>query len=354
MSPVVSNKRLPFMACPCCLNSTVRDSTDPILTYQDCFQCGHRWVTRKEGGAVDYGKLCGRNIPETGAHARKMQDRMADIEPHLRPDMMVLEIGCAEGSLGAIVRNSFAVQYTGIELSEDAMIAARVLDRVLRSPASAITGEQFDLLLSFHVLEHIADVAGELAHWRRLLVKSGRLIVEVPNQAGHRLLDVDLNPEHLHQFSPASLSALLHHAGFEIERLESGHWESSVYSDSLRVIARASLSDTERREQLLHRFADRLPQPFAVWGVGGDFRCYVLPLLDSLPVAALLDNNVEWHGTRYRHLAVEGYDPLRHQDLTILVSSVRHRESILKDLASRGIPLSRVVSLDDIFGIEAK
>lgn len=264
--------------------------------------------------------------------------------------MRVLEIGCAEGSIGAAIRQSIRVHYTGIELSEDATAAAKILDRVFRSPASTLVNEKFDLLLSFHVLEHIEDISGEIDHWRRLLADSGRLIVEVPNQAGHHLLDLDPNPEHLHQFTAASITTLLLRADFEVERLESGHWESSVYSNSLRVVARLALTRPQRRELLLQRFRSHLPNQFAAWGIGGDFRGYVEPLLDSLPVAALIDSAVQRHGERHGSLTVEAYDHERHGDLPILVCSVRYREDILRDLAKRGIPSSRIVTLDDIFG----
>lgn len=264
--------------------------------------------------------------------------------------MRVIEIGCAEGSLGQLVRRIASVTYTGVELSADAESAAHVLDRVIRAPASSIAGETFDLLLSFHVLEHIEDIAGELTQWRRLLGDGGSLLVEVPNQAGHRLLSLDPNPEHLHQFTPASLAALLQHAGFTVDRLETGHWESSLYSDSLRVIAHPVLDDFQRRAILLQRFLARLPKQFVAWGIGGDFRGYVEPLLDSLPVAALIDSAVACHGQRHGRLAVEAYDPQRHGDLPILICSVRYRDDILHDLAAMGIPSSRIVSLDDIFG----
>lgn len=337
------------MPCPCCSSPQEDQHIDPTSHYC-CPRCGHRWRAPEALPTIYYGKLRGRNVIEGASHARKLRDRMADISPLLRSGMRVLEIGCAEGSLGAMIRDSVAVHYTGIELSEDATTAVSVLDRVMRTPAAAMSDETFDLLLSFHVLEHIEDIAGELVHWRRLLAPSGRLLIEVPNQSGHRLLSLDPNPEHLHQFTPASLTALLHHSGFEVERLESGHWESSVYSDSLRVLARPMIDDAQRQKLLLQRFLARLPKPFAAWGIGGDFRCYVEPLLDSLPVAALIDNTPQRHGEHHGHLAVEGYDPLRHGNLPILICSVRYREAILSDLAALGIPPSRVVSLDDIFG----
>ncbi len=337
------------MACPCCGNaSTSRDNA--LRLPQACPACGHRWQGGVAAESPDYRTQKHRNNTSSPGHRDKLASRLRDIAPLLKPGMRILEIGCAEGSLGQLVRRIAAVAYTGVELSADAENAARVLDRVVRAPATSITGETFELLLSFHVLEHIEDIAVELTHWRRLLADGGSLLVEVPNHAGHRLLGQDPNPEHLHQFTPASLTALLQHVGFAVERLETGHRESAVYSDSLRVLAHPVLDDAQRRAMLLQRFQAWLPKPFAAWGIGGDFRGYVEPLLDSLPVAALIDGAVQRHGDRHGRLAAEAYDPARHGDLLILICSIRYRDDILRDLAALGIPPSRIVSLDDVFG----
>jgi len=337
------------MACPCCGNAnTIWD--EAIRLPAICPGCGHRWQDGVAVALPDYLTQRNRNRTSSPQHRDKLSGRLRDITPLLKPGMRIIEIGCAEGSLGQLVRNVAAVTYTGVELSADAESATLVLDRVVRSPAASLTGEIFDLLLSFHVLEHIEDVAGELAIWRRLLADDGCLLVEVPNQAGHRLLSIDPNPEHLHQFTPSSLTALLQRAGFSVEHLVTGHRESSVYADSLRVLARPAPKDAQRQTRLLQRFMHRLPIPFAAWGIGGDFRGYVEPLLDSLAVAALIDRAVQRHGERHGRLTVEAYDQRRHGGLLILVCSVRYREEILRDLASLGIPPSRIVTLDDIFG----
>lgn len=274
---------------------------------------------------------------------------MADLSPLLRPGMRVLEIGCAEGSLGARIRQSVALSYTGTELSADAETARTVLDRVVGSPQE-MGREEFDLVLCFHVLEHIDSISEQTRLWHGLLAPGGRLVVETPSGSGHPLLDRDPNPEHLHQFTAASIAALLLRTGFEVESIASGHWESSVYSNSLRVIATPALAAGERRELLLRRFRQWLPKPFAVWGTGGDFRAYVEPLLDSLPVATLLDIAAARLGERHGNLTVEAYDPQRHRELDILVCSVRYRDDIMRHLAGIGIEASRLVCLDDIFG----
>lgn len=273
---------------------------------------------------------------------------MATLKPLLRDGLRIMEIGCAEGEFGAQVKDWARVEYVGVEPSRDAAQAARLLDRVLAALPQG--GDPYDLLLAFHVLEHIPDVAADVARWRQLLKSGGTAIVEVPRGAGHPLLSDDLNPEHLHQFTAASLIAVFARNGLETAVLTSGHYESAVYPDSLRLVARPALSAAERRDMLLARFHARLPGPFAVYGLGGDFRNYVLPLLNDLQVVALLDSDVKRHGKRIGSHAVSAFDASRHAGLPVLVASLRFGDEIAGRLAAAGVPREIIVSLADLYG----
>ena len=336
------------MACPCCGNPSI--SRDPVSRLGEfCPACDHRWQAIGSGARIDYAVQASRNEPATAAHRRKLDDRLCTILPLLRPGLRILEIGCAEGSLGAAIKQAVPVSYTGIEPSTDGGIAASVLDRVL--PQRGMLGDaQFDLLLCFHVLEHIADVGAEVGAWRDLLAPRATMVVEVPHRAGHRLLSRDPNPEHLHQFSAASLAALMQRSGFELRTLDVAHWESAAYSDSLRITATPALDAGPRRALLLERCRALLPGPFLAWGIGGDFRAYVEPLLDELPVAGLIDGSVQRQGTRIGRFLVESHDPGRHSGLPVLICSLRFRAAIQADIAGLGIAAERVVGLDDILG----
>jgi len=281
---------------------------------------------------------------------RKMDDRMADLRRLLKDGMNVLEIGCAEGDLAAIVKSEFKLHYTGVELSGDAEIAAKRVDRIVMEPSSSLVNERYDLLASFHVLEHIPDVAAEAAQWRRLLHESGTLLVEVPKEAGHPLLAWDRNPEHIHQFTVSSLTTLLAKAGFDIMSATSGHFESPTYPDSLRVLARPCRGHAARRLELLKCFHEILTGPFAVYGVGGDFHNYIEPIVDALPVAALLDSNPSRRGEWVCGLQIESYDPARHGDMPILITSIRYKEEIIAALLQSGVTETRLFGLDDIYG----
>jgi hypothetical protein len=281
---------------------------------------------------------------------RKLEDRLGDVLSMASPGHRVIEIGCAEGLLGCALKERIDVEYTGVEPSADADAAAGVLDRVVRGTSDAVDDGPYDVLLAFHVLEHIVDVESELTRWRALLRPSGVGVVEVPDGTGHPLLAWDGNREHVHYFSAASLASLASRCGLRFLRLSGGHFESVVYPDCLRLAASPAVGTAERRRALLHRFTALFSRPFAVYGVGGDFRNYVAPLLDDLPVVALLDSNMARHGERVGPLTVSAYDATRHAELPILVASVRFKAEIAAGLCDQGVAPERVFGLDDVYG----
>ncbi|MBL0075845.1 MAG: hypothetical protein IPP41_07885 [Rhodocyclaceae bacterium] len=164
------------------------------------------------------------------------------------------------------------------------------------------------------------------------------------------MLADDPNVEHLHQFSAGSLCALLQRAGFTVQRLTSGHFESLVYGDSLRILARPSQSPESKRASLIARFKLALHRPFAVWGIGGDYLSYVAPWIASLPLKALIDSNPARHGERIGEFSIQTYDKDRHKDLLILVASLRFATEITLDAKACGVAAGSLVYLDDIYG----
>ena len=344
----------PGATCPCC-------ATPEATPGDRCPVCGHRWrpaeqapgpVDSTAGATAYYATLTGRNALPARYVERKLAERIAALRPLLQPGQRILEVGCAEGQLGARLKAETRLHYTGIEPSRDGEAAARVLDAVHADSSALLPRDadaRFDAILSFHVLEHIPDPAAELARWQQLLQPEGWLMIEVPHGGGHPDLARDLNAEHLHQFTTASLACLLQRSGFETMAASRGHFESPVYADSLRILARPASTDAARQERLLARVRRRLPGPFAVYGLGGDFRSYVQPILGQLPVQALIDSDPQRAGQIVGGLEVESYAAARHSGLPILVASLRHEESILATLHAAGHPADAIHLLGDLY-----
>jgi SAM-dependent methyltransferase len=333
-------------SCPCCLGDRISliENADHV-----CAVCGHRW--RQALPLTHYETQQGRNELPAGDIERKIADRMTSIGPLLTSGIRILEIGCAEGLLGERVKREAAVHYTGLEVSADAQAAGRRLDHVAHIVDSQQFAASFDLILAFHVLEHLADAESELVKWKHLLKPTGRLLLETPNGAGHPLLEHDGNPEHAHQFTPASLSLLVRRTGFDTITLTSSHFESPVYTDSLRLLAAPKLQTSVRREKLLMRFAAKLGERFVVYGAGGDFMTYVAPLLPWLNIAALCDTDTARRGQLLASLEITAYDPASLRGLPVLISTTRHRCEITDLLIQQGISIEKIVGLEDIFGL---
>ncbi|MFK0093300.1 class I SAM-dependent methyltransferase [Pseudomonas sp. NPDC090592] len=297
-----------------------------------------------------YETLVARNDLSTPWFKRKIRERVAALAGLLKTGQeRVLEVGCAEGELGREIKARFAVTYDGVELSQDGALARHKLDQVFHTPAGQVEAAPYQLIVSFHVLEHIARPEQELAAWARLLSADGRVLIEVPNQAGHPLLASDRNAEHLHQFTPASLNLLLARCGFACDELSVGHYESPVYSDSLRLVARLQPTVEQREQLLLQRFRERTGGPFLVYGIGGDYLNYLAPLAGALDIRGLLDSSQAKWGQRFGSHVVAGYDAQTHAELPIVICSIRFAADIRQHLLDLGIEPQRIIGLDSIY-----
>jgi 2-polyprenyl-3-methyl-5-hydroxy-6-metoxy-1,4-benzoquinol methylase len=150
--------------------------------------------------------------------------RAHQIEQHQKPGK-VLDIGCGRGLLLNKLRQRGWTPL-GMELSDNAADYAR--NRlglpVLTQPLEEIhfPENEFDLVILWHVLEHVQSPRDMVREVARILKPGGTLLVAVPNFGSWEAvwsrshwfhLDV---PRHLTHFTPASLGAMLEDAGLPI------------------------------------------------------------------------------------------------------------------------------------------
>ncbi len=153
------------------------------------------------------------------------------------PDASILEIGCSEGSTGALaLQQGKCRRYVGIELHEPSAEVARTrLSEVLVGDIEKMdlpfAPASFDALIISEVLEHLVDPWATLARLAPLVRAGGLVFASSPNVSHHTVIRAllagrwDLTDQgvmdrtHLRWFTPSSYAAMFEGAGFGVEEV---------------------------------------------------------------------------------------------------------------------------------------
>lgn len=214
--------------------SDARLSTRARYRLVRCAACGTAAIADEERAIEEATLYTAGTYGRPGALERLIEplrqlidrDRLRLIGP-LPPHADVLEIGAGDGRLlAALARRGHRV--AGIEPA--APFAARARERGMDVEAVAIEdatrpASSCDVVVLWHVLEHLDDPVAALARAHGWLRADGRLVVAVPNLAswqarlgGDRWFHQDV-PRHLTHFTPAGLRSLLERRGFRVVRV---------------------------------------------------------------------------------------------------------------------------------------
>jgi len=315
--------------------------------------CGYSCKSRKSNAKpMRYEDKFSRNDLPDKYLQKKLTDRMDYLRPLLVPNLSIAEIGCAEGFLGERIKESIkGIHYWGLEPSLDAKEAAKRIDDVVPCSTQLLKqcgNNDFDLIMAFHVLEHIEDLQIELQNWSKLLKDNGLLIVEVPNGSGNVLVAYDRNPEHVHSFTPAALASLMHNHSINIASISTGHYVSPAYNDCIRATLKQMTLTSAKERALTDRIMSLTGKSFSIIGIGGDFCSYLIPIIENLPVTNLVDNNTSLHGLEVCGIKVEPYDSGIHHNALMMVSSIRYEDEIIDTLLERKHPISNIIKLSSI------
>jgi SAM-dependent methyltransferase len=126
----------------------------------------------------------------------------------------VLEIGCGQGSVLQRLATSFPqAQFSGVDLSEDAVVRARRKGLEVNWGTSPSSLDKYDTILAFGVLEHVPSPTAFLTDLRARLTESGEVILGQPMQdvPSYDLFFVD----HLHHFTTEHVQVLGQKVGLE-------------------------------------------------------------------------------------------------------------------------------------------
>ena len=177
--------------------------------------------------------LLGELRPITQRNARA---KLRLLGGEISPGMRVLDVGASSGAWLELVE-CHGAHATGVEIGTATAAAARERGLDMRSGTLEealpdLSGDRFDLITYWDVLEHLVDPLGELELAQRLLAPEGRIAATFPNVEGlyprlsYWLLGQRTGvweypelPVHLYDFSPRTAARLLERAGYELERV---------------------------------------------------------------------------------------------------------------------------------------
>jgi SAM-dependent methyltransferase len=169
----------------------------------------------------------------------KARDHAAYIDTLPLPDApRVLDFGSATGDfLVKLKERRPGAHIVGIEPGTNfSHLYARRLDGLYGSLEELPADAEFDLITSWHVLEHLHDPVTTLAALRKHLAPTGLIAIEVPN-----LEKIGKNPRgfhvgHLYYFTPTTLTKAFENAGYRVEEVQDHHVVDSRYG--MGVLAR--------------------------------------------------------------------------------------------------------------------
>lgn len=151
--------------------------------------------------------------------------RIHRLLPHLHANTHLLEVGSGSGAFLNTV-HPYVQEVVGIEpdKASSIYITNQIKLPLFENIANIPENKTFDLVVLFHVLEHIANPARFLQSLKQVLQPDGLLIIEVPNVedvlvAVYQIpafLRFYYQKAHLFYFSKSTLEMTFKHAGFNV------------------------------------------------------------------------------------------------------------------------------------------
>jgi SAM-dependent methyltransferase len=142
----------------------------------------------------------------------------------------ILEVGCSGGVLIGVLRRIGYKNVLGVDISEDAIDLCKRKNMsdvfVMDATKLKFENEQFDIVITSDLLEHIKDEEMAISEWHRILKPGGKLIVFVP-AFGFLWSKHDEANQHYRRYSKAQLVGILERAHFELDR--SSYWNFILF-----------------------------------------------------------------------------------------------------------------------------
>jgi SAM-dependent methyltransferase len=225
------------------------------------------------------------------------RNRRAQTIERFLPKGRIVDVGCGRGILPELMRQR-GWEAHGVEFSET---AARHAREVLGLPVfvgdfvqSPYADSSFDVVVLWHVLEHLSDPVAALRKSRQILKPGGLLVIAVPNfdslqarMSGRHWFHLDV-PRHYYHFGLRVLRRLLESNGFAIVNVSHMSLEQNLFGWIQSLLDRFGLPHNSLYDILKNRSARSLPYPFRDAPVPSILNFLLLPVVFPLAVFLFL------------------------------------------------------------------
>jgi 2-polyprenyl-3-methyl-5-hydroxy-6-metoxy-1,4-benzoquinol methylase len=205
----------------------------------ECLKCGLRYVgTRKSRltFGIESAEETEKSLRLANTRFRHLrleeEHRLAllnarwrlELIRRIRPAGKLLEIGCARGDFLSVARENFDAH--GVEPNPELADAAARIAPVHRDIIERTPWSGFDVIVSFHVIEHVDSPRSFIQAASERLAPGGLLVIETPNidSLPFKILKGKWRqfiPEHYFFFNPRTIANLLSNHGLNVSSIVS-------------------------------------------------------------------------------------------------------------------------------------
>jgi ubiquinone/menaquinone biosynthesis C-methylase UbiE len=148
---------------------------------------------------------------------------------NIKRDDNILEVGCSGCSFIEVLRKKGFEDVCGVDISKDAIGICRkrgITAYAMDAAKTKFKDNQFDVIISSDILEHIKDDDSALKEWNRILKRNGIMIIFVPAFSFLWSYHDAIN-KHYRRYSKQSLTKALKKENFEVIR--ASYWNFSLF-----------------------------------------------------------------------------------------------------------------------------
>ena len=199
-----------------------RDSISEVIYIDDFYVGDNQYVKSEYNQGLKVAK------DKLNQEAKRDLERRLSAYKDLSKDKNVCDFGCGSGHFIQAIKSQ-AKNVVGVELQEQHISNLNEKGIKCVNDLKLIPNDSIDLIVSFHVIEHLPDPRRILNELKNKLNSNGQLLIEVPH-ARDLLLSDHMNcqafkeftlwSQHLILHTKESLQKILESTGFEILKMD--------------------------------------------------------------------------------------------------------------------------------------